>query len=166
MREKETYLCHSKNEEYVLGNGCREDFFNNCNIDSDVQDTFKSDYNNLEECGVVEDYNSISDFCLKDYCNHNRMRSCISKVINISPNEPIGPAHKAINITFIQRTTPAPTTSIPTTSIPTIQSPNNPIDNDGSQNGNDDKDSQSNASTNSKILSMLFFGNFVFAYFM
>uniref|UniRef100_A0AC34FZX3 Uncharacterized protein n=1 Tax=Panagrolaimus sp. ES5 TaxID=591445 RepID=A0AC34FZX3_9BILA len=153
-----SYICYSKNDEYVLGNGCREDFFQTCNLAS-LTYNYRTKYINKEKCVPAKNRNATANLCLRDYCNHNNLPSCITLVKKTFPTEPIGPGYTYANVTFTQLTTPAPTTR----SIPITQSV------DGNHGGSDNDNQNhpgSNASKNSFILLMIFFGIFIFDYFM
>uniref|UniRef100_A0AC34GX32 Uncharacterized protein n=1 Tax=Panagrolaimus sp. ES5 TaxID=591445 RepID=A0AC34GX32_9BILA len=114
-----SYLCYS-NGEYTLGYGCREDFFQSCNI-SDLHKGYVLTGKKTTGCADLKDYKHFFDMCLQDYCSHKRMHNCIDRGIKGNPSLKIGPVYTVGNITFTQLTTPSPTTAT-TPSIPTPQS--------------------------------------------
>uniref|UniRef100_A0AC35FLE5 Uncharacterized protein n=1 Tax=Panagrolaimus sp. PS1159 TaxID=55785 RepID=A0AC35FLE5_9BILA len=160
-----SYACF-ENNEYILGYGCREDFFKSCNFDSETEGLIY-DTRNEDMCSYVEDSDAIVDLCLKNLtCNHNGLKNCIKNYSHDDPSLSMGPVYTIANITIKEVATP--TTTTPTT---TTESALNPENGNGgkSQNGNggDSENGNNPSSANSKMTPFIFFfGIFFFAFFM
>uniref|UniRef100_A0AC34FCW0 Uncharacterized protein n=1 Tax=Panagrolaimus sp. ES5 TaxID=591445 RepID=A0AC34FCW0_9BILA len=153
-----SYICYSKNDQYVLGNGCREDFFQTCKLTKGMEKMIR-DLSDGKKCLTALRNDAVFERCFNDYCNHGSFDSCFKRKFGKTPDEPMGPGYTYANITFTQLTTPAPTT----TSISVTQSADS---NHGGSDNDNENHPESNASKNSFMLSMIFFGILIFDYFM